>query len=70
MPDYQLLPHLKFGQPRIHLADQNPIQFESYRFDTLDFHNGVAERDSSKTSSVNAGQQPGEIRMVPSPRLP
>lgn len=42
--DYYLLPRLDFGQPRIHLADQNPIEFESYRFDTLDYLYGMAER--------------------------
>ncbi|HDR9355872.1 TPA: recombinase family protein [Burkholderia vietnamiensis] len=42
--DYYLLPHLDFCQPRIHLADQNPIEFESYRFDTLDYLYGMAER--------------------------
>lgn len=26
------------------LADQNPIEFESYRFDALDYHYGIAER--------------------------
>jgi hypothetical protein len=38
------LPHLDFCQPRIQLADQNPIEFESYRFDTLDYLYGMAER--------------------------
>ncbi len=42
--DYFLLPHLDFGQPRISLADQNPIEFESYRFDTLDYLYGMAKR--------------------------
>jgi hypothetical protein len=42
--DYYLLPRLDFGQPRIHLADQNPIEFESYRFDTLDYLYGMAAR--------------------------
>ncbi|MEW6344525.1 MAG: recombinase family protein [Pseudomonadota bacterium] len=42
--DYYLLPRLDFGQPRISLADQNGIEFESYRFDTLDYLYGMAER--------------------------
>jgi hypothetical protein len=42
--DYYLLPRLDFGQPRLTLADQNPIEFESYRFDTLDYLYGMAER--------------------------
>jgi hypothetical protein len=42
--DYYLLPRLDFGQPRISLADQNPVEFESYRFDTLDYFHGMAER--------------------------
>jgi hypothetical protein len=42
--DYYLLPRLDFGQPRIRLGDRNPIEFESYRFDTLDYLYGMAER--------------------------
>ncbi len=42
--DYYLLPRLDFDQPRISLADHNPIEFESYRFDTLDYLYGMAER--------------------------
>ena len=42
--DYYLLPRLDFGQPRIHLADHNSIEFESYRFDSLDYLYGMAER--------------------------
>ena len=42
--DYYLLPRLDFGQPRISLADSNPIEFESYRFDNLDYLYGMAER--------------------------
>lgn len=42
--DYYLLPRLDFGQPRINLADQNAIEFDSYRFDTLDYLYGMAER--------------------------
>ncbi len=42
--DYYLLPRLDFGQPRIWLAERNPIEFESYRFDSLDYLYGMAER--------------------------
>lgn len=42
--DYYLLPRLDFGQPRLHLADHNPAEFESYRFDSLSFLYGMAER--------------------------
>ena len=42
--DYYLLPRLDFGQRRVSLADQNAIEFESYRFDTLDYLYGMAER--------------------------
>jgi DNA invertase Pin-like site-specific DNA recombinase len=42
--DYYLLPHLDFGGPRLNLADQNPVEFESYRFETLDYLYAMAER--------------------------
>jgi DNA invertase Pin-like site-specific DNA recombinase len=42
--DYYLLPRLDFGQPRIQLADHNGIEFESYRFDSLDYLYGMARR--------------------------
>ena len=42
--DYYLLPRLDFGQPRIHLAEHNSIEFESYRFDDLDYLYRMAER--------------------------
>jgi DNA invertase Pin-like site-specific DNA recombinase len=42
--DYFLLPRLDFAQPRINLAEQNPIEFESYHFDSLDYLYGMAER--------------------------
>jgi len=35
--DYYLLPRLDFGLPRISLAEQNAIEFECYRFDTLEY---------------------------------
>lgn len=42
--DYYLLPRLDFGQPRIHLAEHNSIEFESYRFDDLGYLYRMAER--------------------------
>ena len=42
--DYYLLPHLDFGGPRLSLADQNPVELESYRFETLDYLYSMAER--------------------------
>lgn len=42
--DYYLLPRLDFGHTRLSLADQNAIEFDSYRFDTLDYLYGMAER--------------------------
>ena len=42
--DYYLLPRLDFGQSRISLAERNPVEFESYRFDSLEYLYGMAER--------------------------
>ena len=42
--DYYLLPRLDFGQPRISLADHNAIEFDSYRFETLDYLYGMSAR--------------------------
>jgi len=42
--DYYLLPRLDFGQPRISLAEHNPVEFESYRFDNMDYLYKMAER--------------------------
>lgn len=42
--DYYLLPRLDFGQPGIQLADHNRSEFESYRFDGLDYLYGMARR--------------------------
>lgn len=42
--DYYLLPRLDFGQQRIQLADHNSLEFESYRFDNLDFLYDMARR--------------------------
>lgn len=42
--DYYLLPRLDFCRSRINLNDRNPIEFEAYRFDTLDYLYGMVER--------------------------
>jgi hypothetical protein len=42
--DYYLLPRMDFSQARVNLSDQNAIEFESYRFDSLDYLYGMAER--------------------------
>jgi DNA invertase Pin-like site-specific DNA recombinase len=42
--DYYLLPRLDFGQSHINLAECNSIEFESFRFDNLEFLYGMAER--------------------------
>ena len=42
--DYYLLPRLDFGQPRLNLADQNAIEFDCYRFETLEYLYGMAAR--------------------------
>ncbi len=42
--DYYLLPRLDFGPARISLADRNPVEFESYRFDSLDYLYRMAQR--------------------------
>ena len=42
--DYYLLPRLDFGQSRVNLGERNAIEFESYRFDTLEYLYGMAER--------------------------
>ncbi|MGB3432797.1 recombinase family protein [Achromobacter sp.] len=42
--DYYLLPRLDFCWPTLNLADHNRIEFESYRFDDLDYLYRMAER--------------------------
>ena len=42
--DYYLLPWLDFGPKHISLADRNPVEFESYRFDSLDYLYRMAAR--------------------------
>ena len=42
--DYFLLPRLDICRPHISLADRNPIEFESYRFESLDYLHSMAAR--------------------------
>jgi DNA invertase Pin-like site-specific DNA recombinase len=42
--DYYLLPRLDFDDARISLKESNPIEFEAYHFDSLDYLYGMAER--------------------------
>jgi DNA invertase Pin-like site-specific DNA recombinase len=41
--DYYLLPSLCFEQSKLSLLERNPIELESFRFDTLDYLYGMAE---------------------------
>lgn len=41
--DYYLLPRLDFMQEKISLAEFNPIELDSYRFDNLNYLYGMAE---------------------------
>jgi DNA invertase Pin-like site-specific DNA recombinase len=49
--DYYLLPRLDFGLPRISLAEQNAIEFECYRFDTLEYLYFMAARTRLRRSA-------------------
>lgn len=49
--DYYLLPRLDFVQPRINLSERNPVEFESYRFDNLDYLYGMAERSRARRAA-------------------
>ncbi len=42
--DYYLLPRLDFGISRVNLGENNPVELENYRFDTLDYLYGMAAR--------------------------
>jgi DNA invertase Pin-like site-specific DNA recombinase len=42
--DYYLLPRLDLGAPRLSLFEHNPVELESYRFETLDYLYAMAER--------------------------
>lgn len=42
--DYYLLPSLDFGSRGFNLAERNSVEFESYRFENLDYLYGMAQR--------------------------
>jgi DNA invertase Pin-like site-specific DNA recombinase len=42
--DYYLLPHLDLTFEKLLLAEDNPVNLDTYRFDTLDFFFGMAQR--------------------------
>lgn len=42
--DYFLFPALTIGVDKVNLAERNAIELESFRFDTLDYFYGMAER--------------------------
>ena len=42
--DYYLLPRIDFGTSNINLAELNAVEFDCYRFDTLDYLYSMAER--------------------------
>ena len=42
--DYYLLPRLDFGKERLCLAESNAFELDTYRFDTLEYLYGMAER--------------------------
>lgn len=49
--DYFLLPRLDFCKSHLCLADHNPIELDSYRFDTLDYLYGMAERARARRAA-------------------
>lgn len=49
--DYYFLPHLDFGSSRVSLAEHNGVEFESYRFDDLQYLYGMAERARIKRAA-------------------
>ncbi|QBY51760.1 recombinase family protein [Cupriavidus oxalaticus] len=49
--DYYLLPRLDFCRPRINLAERNPAELESYRFDNLDYLYGMATRSKLRRAA-------------------
>ena len=49
--DYFLLPSIDFGLARISLGERNPIELESYRFDSLDFFYGMAARSKLRIAA-------------------
>ena len=51
--DYYLLPRLDLTFEKLLLAEENHISLETYRFDTLDFFFGMAQKGSNPGGSVN-----------------
>jgi len=49
--DYYLLPRLDINCPRIRLGERNPIELESYRFETLDYFYKMAARTRLKRAA-------------------
>ncbi|HRH85310.1 MAG TPA: recombinase family protein [Rubrivivax sp.] len=49
--DYYLLPRLDFGISRIHLAENNPVELENFRFDTLEYLYGMAARSRVRSAA-------------------
>ncbi|SOY78713.1 Recombinase [Cupriavidus taiwanensis] len=49
--DYYLLPRLDFCRPRINLAERNPAELESYRFDNLEYLYGMAARSKLRRAA-------------------
>jgi hypothetical protein len=56
--DYYLLPRLDFGLPRISLAEHNGIEFESYRFDSLDYLHGMIALSFNRSINSDNSTQP------------
>lgn len=42
--DYYLLPRIDLSFPQIHLGERNPVELESFRFDSLGYLHGMAAR--------------------------
>jgi hypothetical protein len=49
--DYYLLPLLNFGVPRIRLAEHNSIEYETFRFDNLDYLYEMSKRISIRRAA-------------------
>jgi DNA invertase Pin-like site-specific DNA recombinase len=49
--DYFLLPRLDFCKSHLCLADHNPIELDGYRFDSLDYLYGMAERARARRAA-------------------
>lgn len=49
--DYYLLPRLDFGISRVNLGENNSVELENYRFDTLDYLYGMAARSRPRLAA-------------------